>query len=116
MTFGELNDSSVPFSYIVPSLDQDMDDVTLCKLLTEAHRGQADNCEPDGVSVSQSSSVVFDGSGKPDGERHVDQSLVSGVTRNRTVLTASFPIDQGNLMSETARIHRLGIYLKNRDR
>ena len=43
-----------------------MDDVTLGKLLTEAHRGQADFCDPEGVSVSQSSSVVFDGSGKPE--------------------------------------------------
>ena len=57
-----------------------MDDVTLGKLLTEAHRGQADYCEPEGVSVSQSSSsVVFDGSGKPDGERSVDQSVIFGV-------------------------------------
>ena len=60
-----------------------MDDVTLGKLLTEAHRGQADFCEPEGVSVSQSSSsVVFDGSGKPDGERNVDQSVGFGATRN----------------------------------
>ena len=67
MTFGELNDSSGSFSYIIPSSDQDMDDVTLGKLLTEPHRGQADCCESEGVSVSQSSfSVVFDGSGKPD--------------------------------------------------
>ena len=59
-----------------------MDDVTLGKLLTEAHRGQADYCEPEGVSVSQSSSsVVFDGSGQPDGERNVDQSVNFGVTR-----------------------------------
>ena len=59
-----------------------MDDVTLGKLLTEAHRGQANYCDPEGVSVSQSSSVVFDGSGKPDGERNVDQSIGFGVTRN----------------------------------
>ena len=59
-----------------------MDDLTLGELLTEAHRGQADYCEPEGVSVSQSSSVVFDGSGKPDGERNVDQSVSLGVTRN----------------------------------
>ena len=59
-----------------------MDDVTLGNLLTEAHRGQADYCEPGGMSVSQSSSVVFDGSGKPDGERNVDQSDNFGVTRN----------------------------------
>ena len=60
-----------------------MDDVTLGKLLTEAHRGQADYCEPEVVSVSlSSSSVVFDGSGQPDGERNVDQSVNFGVTRN----------------------------------
>ena len=46
-----------------------MDEVTLDKLLTEAHRGQADNCDPEGVSVSQSSSVVFDRAGKPAGLR-----------------------------------------------
>ena len=82
MTFSELNDSSGSFSYIIPSSDQDMDDVTLGKLLTEAHRGQADYCEPEGVSVSQSSSssVVFDESGKPDGERMVDQSVGFGLS------------------------------------
>ena len=69
LTFGELNDSSVPFSFMIPSTDQDVDDVTLGKMLTEAHRGQADYCEPEGVSVSQSSSsVMFDGSGQLDGE------------------------------------------------
>ena len=51
-----------------------MDDETLGKLLTESLRGQADYCEPEGVSVSQSvsqssSSVVFDGLGQPDGEK-----------------------------------------------
>ena len=59
-----------------------MDDVTLGKMLTEAHRGQVDYCEPEGMSVSQSSSSVrFDGSGQPDGERNVDQSVNFGVTR-----------------------------------
>ena len=38
-------------------------------MLTEAHRGQVDYFEQGGVSVSQlSSSVMFDGSGQPDGE------------------------------------------------
>ena len=83
MAFTELNDSSGSFSYTIPSSDQDMDDVTLGKLLTEAHRGQADYCEPEGVTVSQSSSsVAFDGSGKPDGERNIDQSVGFSVTRN----------------------------------
>ena len=83
MAFSELNDSSGSFSYIIPSSDQDIDDVTLGKLLTEAHRGQADYCDPEGVSVSQSSSsVVFDRAGKLAGERDVDQSIGFGVTRN----------------------------------
>ena len=60
-----------------------MDDVTLGKLLTEAHRGQADYCDPEGVSVSQSSlSVVFDRTGQPAEERDDDQSIDFGVTRN----------------------------------
>ena len=63
-------------SFMIPSSDQDMDDVTLGKLLTEAHRGRADYCNPEGVSVSQSSSsVVFDRAGKPARERDVDQSI-----------------------------------------
>ena len=83
MAFSELSDSQGSFSYMTPSSDQDMDDVTLGKLLTEAHRGQADYCDPEGVSVSQSSlSVVFDRTGKPVGERDVDQSIGFGVTRN----------------------------------
>ena len=56
MAFSELNDSSGSFSYIIPSSDQDMDDVTLGKLLTAAHRGQVECCVPGGMSVSQSSS------------------------------------------------------------
>ena len=83
MAFSELGDSQGSFSYITPSSDQDINDATLRKLLTEAHRGQADYCAPEGVSVSQSSlSVVFDRTGKPVGERDVDQSSGIGVTRN----------------------------------
>ena len=81
LTFGELNDSSVPFSFMIPSTD--VDDVTLGEMLTAAHRGQVDYCVPGGMSVSQSSSsAVFDGSGQPDGERMVDQSGKSDVTFN----------------------------------
>ena len=39
---------------MLPSTDKDMDDMTLGKLLTEAHRGQVDYCVPGGMSVSQS--------------------------------------------------------------
>ena len=59
-----------PFSFMIPSSDQDIDDLTLGEMLTAAHRGQVDYCGPEGMSVSQSSSsVMFDGSGQPDGER-----------------------------------------------
>ena len=71
-----------------------MDDLTLGEMLTEAHRGQVDYCVPGGVSVSQSSSsVMFDGSGQPDGERKVDQSVKSGVTRNTFSAHGSFSED-----------------------
>ena len=83
MAFSELNDSSGSFSYITQSSDLDIDDTTLGKLLTEAHREYADKRNPEGVSVSQSSSsVVFDRAGKTAGERNVDQSVGFGVTRN----------------------------------
>ena len=75
LTFGELNDSSVPFSFMIPSTNQDVDDLTLGEMLTEAYRGQVDYFVQGGASVSQSSSSVrSDRSGQPDGERVVDQS------------------------------------------
>ena len=78
MVFSELGNS-----YITQSSDLDIDDATLGKLLDEAHREHADYRNPEGVSVSQSSlSVVFDRTGKPVGERNVDQSIDFGVTRN----------------------------------
>ena len=84
MTFGELNDSPVPFSFMIPSTDQDVDDVTLGEMLTAAHRGQVDYCVPGGMSVSQSVVVVCNVRWirQLDGERVVDQSGKSGVTRN----------------------------------
>ena len=73
--FNELQNSSVPLSFKIPAADQDVDDLTLGEMLTAAHRGQVDYCVPGGLSVSQSSSsVMFDGSGQPDGERMVDRS------------------------------------------
>ena len=76
---------------MIPSTDQDVDDVTLGEMLTAAHRGQADYCVPGGVSVSQSSSsVMFDGSGQPDGERMVDRSGQPDVTRNVIEVHSTF--------------------------
>ena len=70
----ELVDSQGPFSYVTPSSDQDIDDTTLGKLLTEAHREYADYRSPEGVFVSQSSlSVVSDRTGKPVGKSNIDQ-------------------------------------------
>ena len=65
-----------------------MDDLTLGEMLTAAHRGQVDYCVPGGMSVSQSSSsVMFNGSGQPDGERMVDRSGQPDVTPQiRTLL------------------------------
>ena len=60
LTFGELNDSSVPFSFMIPSTDQDVDDMTLGEMLTAAHRGRVDYCVPRGMSVSQFVVVVCD--------------------------------------------------------
>ena len=69
----ELNDaasSDINFQdsldYTVPSSDQDMDDVTLGKLLAEGHRDCADYGRSEGVNVSQSSvSVMVDRTGEP---------------------------------------------------
>ena len=60
------------------------------KLLDEAHRGQADYCDPEGVSVFQSSSVVFFWEGKPAGERDDDQSIGFGVMRNTYSALSNF--------------------------
>ena len=70
----KLFDSQGPFSYVTPSSDQDMDDDTLGKLLTEVHREYADYRSPDGVFVSQSSlSVTSDRTGKPVEKSNIDQ-------------------------------------------
>ena len=122
LTFGKLNDSSVSFSFMIPSTDQDVDDVTLGEMLTGAHRRQVDYCVPGGMSVSQSSSSMFDGSGQPDGERisgksSVTFNVISAHSNfSEDIQLRKWSIDQGNLMSVTARTHRLGLYLKSRDR
>ena len=75
----ELNDSvpskftdfQDPVVHFTPSSDQDMDDVTLGKLLAEVHRDYADYRRPEGVCVSPSSmSVMVDRTGKLVEENH----------------------------------------------
>ena len=122
----ELIDSRGPFAYVTPSSDQDLDDTTLGKLLTEAHREYADYRSLEGVFVSQSSLfVVFVRTGILwEKEMSINQ-LVLGARETRTVLTASFlktpklrkwSIEQGNLWEKIAQMQRLGFYLKNWDK
>ena len=54
----ELVYSQGPLAYVTPSSDQDIDDTTLGKLLTEAHREYADYLSLEGVFVSPSSVSV----------------------------------------------------------
>ena len=127
LTFGELNDSSVPFSFMNPSTDQDVDDVTLGKMLTEAHRGQADYCEPEGMSVSQSVVVVccVRWIRETDGERMVDQSGKSGVTFNMISAHSNFSEDiqiekmvdrSGQPDERNSSNAQIGLYMKSKDR
>ena len=76
-----------------------MDDVTLGKMLTEAHRGQADYCVPEGMSVSQSSSVRFgrsgqpegrERSGQPDGECSSNAQIRTRLEEQRQTITAQY--------------------------
>ena len=125
MAFSELNDSSGSFSYIIPSSDQDMDDVTLGEMLTEAHRGQADYCNPKACqSVSRRRLLYSIEQGNLREKEMSINQLVLVSRETRTVLTASFlktpklrkwSIEPGNLWEKTAQMHRLGLYLKNRD-
>ena len=93
MVFNELGNSQ-SFSYVTSSSDLDIDDAALGKLLDEAHREHAVYRSPECVFVSQSSlSVVFDRTGKPAGERNVDQSIGFGVTRNTYSAHSKFSED-----------------------
>ena len=67
-----------------------MDDVTLGKMLTEAHRGQADYCGPEGMSVSQSSSVMFDGSGQPDERNSSNAQIRTLLEEQRQTIIAEY--------------------------
>ena len=67
--FIELQNSSVHLCFKIPAADQDVDDLTLGKMLTEAYRGQVDYLVQGGVSVSQFSSFLrSDRSGQFNGD------------------------------------------------
>ena len=89
MVFNELGNSQGSFSYVTPSSDLDIDDTTLGKLLTEAHREYADYRSPEGVSVSQSSlSVVFDRTRKPVGESSSNAQIRTLLDEQRQMIIA----------------------------
>ena len=86
----ELNDTVPSFFHVTPSLDQDMDDTTLGKLLAEVHRDYAYYRSPEGVSVSPSSmSVTSDRTGKLVEESDIDQFCFS--VRNMYSAHNQFP-------------------------
>ena len=129
----ELVDSQGPLAYVTPSSDQDIDDTTLGKLLTEAHREYADYRSLEGVCLFVSCHCLSRPieRGNP-WERATSIRLVL-VSETRTVLTISFlqspklkkwSIERGNpwekalelLRSEIAPVHRLGLCLMNREK
>ena len=67
-----------PLVHFAPSSNQDINDVTLGKLLAEVHRDYADYRRPEGVCVSPSSmSVMVDRTGKPVEKSDIDQFCFS---------------------------------------
>ena len=100
----ELVNSQGSFSYITPSSDLDIDDATLGKLLTEAHREYADYRSPEGVSVSQSSlSVVFDRTGKPVGESSSNAQIRTLFNEQRKTIIAEYCEKIGHHELQAAR-------------
>ena len=67
-----------------------MDDATLGKLLTEGHRGQADYCDPEDVSVSRRCLLCSIEQGNLREKEMSINQLVLVSRETRTVLTASF--------------------------
>ena len=67
-----------------------MDDVTLGEMLTAARRGQADYCVPEGMSVSQSSSVMFDRSGQPDERNSSNAQIRTLLEEHRQTVIAEY--------------------------
>ena len=100
----ELVNSQGSFSYITPSSDLDMDDTTLGKLLTEAHREYADYRSLEGVSVSQSSlSVAFHRTGKPVGESSSSAPIRTLLDEQRQIIIAEYCEKVSHHELQTAR-------------
>ena len=104
LTFDELNDSSVPFSFMIPSTEKDVDDVTLGKMVTAAHRGQVDYCESEGMSVSRSSSVMFDRSGQPDERKNSNAQIRTLLEEQRqTIIAENIKVGHHELQASSRR-------------
>ena len=86
----KFTDFQDPLVHFTASSDQDVDDVTLGKLLAEVHREYADYRRPEGVCVSPSSmSVMVDRTGKPVEKSDIDQFCFS--VRNMYSAHNQFP-------------------------
>ena len=104
MVFNEFGNSQGSFSYVTPSSDLDIDDTTLGKLLTEAHREYADYRNPERVSVSQSSLfVVFDRTGKPVGESSSNAQIRTLLDEQRQMIIAEYCEKIGHHELQAAR-------------
>ena len=87
----KFTDSQDLLVHFTPSSDQDMDDVTLGKLLAEVHREYADYRRPEGVCVSPSSmSVMVDRTGEPVERSDIDHFGFS--VRNMYSAQNQFPV------------------------
>ena len=91
LAFDELYDSSVPFSLMIPSSDQDMDDLTFGEMLTAAHRGQVDllRTRRHVSQVSRRLLCSMDQGNLMEREMSINQ-LILVSRETRIVLTASF--------------------------
>ena len=85
LTFGELNDSSVPFSFMIPSWD--VDDVTVGKLLTEAHRV---NFVVTRFSEDIQTVRMVDRSGQPDERNSSNAQIRTLLEEQRQTIVAEY--------------------------
>ena len=128
MVFNELGNSQGSFSYVTPSSDLDIDDTTLGKLLTEAHREYADYRSPEGVFVSPSSmSVTSDRTGKLVAKSDIDpfsfgvRNAYSAHNQFSAITQVEEMIDRtgklvGDITGTAEERNRLGPCLMNREK
>ena len=130
--FSKFTDFQDSLAHFAPSLDHDVDDETLGKLLAEVHRDYADYRRPEGVSVSPSSmSVMVDRTGKPVERSEIDhfgfsvRNVYSAQDQFLVITQAERMVDRTGknlwkrslelLKSVKALVRRSGLCLMNKD-